>query len=941
MAGAPIDIAYVAIEPDFSKFQQKSDTEIKDAFAEIDPSVRALIDSIEHQFEQLGTAVGEIFQEMSASAGKQLEQLDAIADNTSKAIANDFSRQGENVERSLEEISRRANTEFDKVGRDADQAGKKMSGGFGGGLIGGLALTSGIAAIGSGLVQVTKSGLQSAASLEQVKVAFSALTGSVAAGNQQFADLQKFAAATPFTFNDLTVGAQRFDAFSKTVGMSQAQLIPFLTTIGNLVSETGGGAQSLDTITLALGQTASQGKLTLGNLDQINNAIPGFSSVAALAAVRGQTTAEVMDQISAGTIDATTGIQQLIQGMNQFPGAAGAMEKQSQTLLGVWSTFTDTLGQSLSNAFTPVIPAIKDSLTQLTPILGDAIGQIAPALGTVLSSLLPVLAGLVQGIAPILGPLLTGLSQGLAAIGPVFASLGTALAPLAQALAPILAFAGQLIAVLAQALMPIIAALMPAVTSLLGAVMQILQPLLPIITMIGSVLAGVLAPIMNVLVMLFTAIGPPIAQLVAAIGQALSPLLNALIPIVQTLLDALAPLWPTFGLLLQPIIQLVVALTPLIDIIAQLLVIAVDIIAPIIQLAATLISLLDTKALAPLLMLIAQALTLILAPLEKLTGPLASFDAFIHGINWASVGKDIAGAFVAGWNAVVNFFQGIPHQIASFLNALPGMLVSLAQNAFNLFFQAIGFGIGMIIAEFLAFPGQVWAIITWLWDTSIQLTVNGIQMLISFVMQIGPKILQFFGQARDNATSTISDLVSRVVAYIHSLPGRIVDELKALPGQIQGALAGAGQWLYDAGTNIIMGLINGIKGAVGMAVNAVKNAMGDVIKGAKNALGQKSPSTVFRDIGKNTVAGYGQGVDENADIATSAINNLVTPPSTISKNSHDAIGGVTFGAGAITVNLGPGATPADAYAAGQQVAQGITDTLTAQARSLAQRPRTI
>ena len=52
-----------------------------------------------------------------------------------------------------------------------------------------------------------------------------------------------------------------------------------------------------------------------------------------------------MADISSGSLDATTGIKALLDGMAKFPGAAGAMEAQSKTLLGVFSTIESLAGR--------------------------------------------------------------------------------------------------------------------------------------------------------------------------------------------------------------------------------------------------------------------------------------------------------------------------------------------------------------------------------------------------------------------------------------------------------------------------------------------------------------------------------------------------------------------------------------------------------------------
>lgn len=780
----------------------------------------------------------------------------------------------------------------------------------------------------AGLGALTGFGLKTAATLEQTQISFNALTGSVEKGQKVFQDLQKFAAVTPFQFTDLTRSAGRFLAFADSVKISRDQLIPFLTTVGNVVSVTGGTAENLDSVSLALGQIASRGKVTLDNINQLSNALPGFSGVAALAAARGETTAQVMDEITAGTINAEDGVKQLLIGMQKFPGAAGAMEKQSQTLLGVFSTFKDTIGQALSNAFTPVIPAIKDSIAQITPILGEAVNTLAPALGGLLASLLPVVSQLVSALVPILTPLINALGPALAAIGPSLAPLGAALGQIATVLAPLLPLLGETIGALAQALSPIIQALAPVINGLIFGLTQALEPLLPILVQVGKVIGDALLPVSQVLGQVFVALGPAIGQIVAALGTALTPLLEVLGPVVGQLVNALLPMLPAITALAPPIAELIIALTPLIELLAQLLVIGVDILTPIIQLTGVLVSLLASKAVAPLLSLIAEALAAILTPLLKLIGPLEDFDGFLKGINWATVGKAILSglgtaitavgdffvglgktighAFVVAFDAVVGFFQALPGRIVDGLKALPGLLVASAKNAFHAFFFAIGFAIGTIIklvvgtpliigrllvegwklsvrvtveaferivSFFRALPGRIGALVTALWRDSVARFKAGLALVVAVVKGIPG----FFSRLWAEVKSRFITGIATAITVAKELPGKLVEIAKETITKVKDTFAGLASALFDIGVNIIKSLSGGIKSAVSGAVDAAKSAVGDIIDGAKSALGIGSPSKVFGDMGENTMRSYADQVDKHADLAAKAVANALTP----------------------------------------------------------------
>lgn len=510
----PIDTASVAIVPDFSRFA-------REARAGIDAALRGLVGDVERAFDGVERAAGE--------AGRE--------------IGRDFQRGGESAERALREVDNQARRSFNEVGRQAGQAAAQITGKLGAALatIRG-ALTALAIATGAGLVALAGFGLKAAAELEQVQVSFNSLLGSVETGTAVFKDLQKFAAETPFEFPEVAAAAQKFLAFSGAIGMSKDQLRPFLTTLGDITSVTGAGADGLSRVALALGQIASRGKVSLEEINQISEALPGFSGVAAIAAATGKSTAETMDLISSGSLSATDGVAALLKGMQQFPGAAGAMVKQSQTLLGVFSTFKDTLSQTLVEAFQPVIPAIKESLLEVTPILQDALQGLAPILGNVISTLLPLIGQLVQGLTPIIGPIVEGLGEAFAALGPSLKPLGVALGKVAAALGPLFPVVGEVAAALADALVPVIEALAPVIAELAPAIVDVVKAFIPLIPSLGEVLAA-LGPLLV-----------PLAQLLALLVSLLAN--KAVAPLIQllaTVIGFLAESVRQFGVWLQTI----------------------------------------------------------------------------------------------------------------------------------------------------------------------------------------------------------------------------------------------------------------------------------------------------------------------------------------------------------------------------------------------------
>jgi tape measure domain-containing protein len=395
------------------------------------------------------------------------------------------------------------------------------------------------AAAAAGLGALTLFGLKAAASLEQTTIGIEALVGSSKEALKFIGELQQFAAKTPFEFQGVADASRRILAFGTSVGIAREQVIPTLTVIGDLISVLGGTQENIDSVIRAFGQMASKGKVSQEEILQLAEALPGFNVNAAIAAKLGLSVADTLKLITAGGVDARTGINSILEGMAKFPGAAGAMAKQSQTLKGVFSTFKDTISIGLTSAFQPVIPAIKDALTQLTPVLGDAINQLAPKLGMLLQALLPLVGVLSQVTTPILVPILAALARIVPILEPALLALGDALATIVTALAPLIDPLATFVAALAQSLAPVIVELAPDIQELakpLGDLLIALIPLLPPLTDLLVLSIQLSRPLIQLLALFLDLLAVKgLAPLIEALAAGLGKIVDVALPFVTTM----------------------------------------------------------------------------------------------------------------------------------------------------------------------------------------------------------------------------------------------------------------------------------------------------------------------------------------------------------------------------------------------------------------------
>lgn len=271
--------------------------------------------------------------------------------------------------------------------------------------LGGIAKWGGIALAGMGVLGA-KAGLQTAASMENAKIAFTTMLGSAKEASVFIKDLGNFAAKTPFEFPELQTAASSLIS----AGINADKVIPIMTTLGNVTSGMGTGAEGIKRATVALQQMNAAGRITGEDLNQLRDA--GIPVYDLLAEATGRSKAEVVKLAQAGKLGKED-LDAMMKGLETGKGLerfSGLMAKQSKSLGGIWSTFRDNLNMSLSKALTPSLPGIKAGLSAVSAALPGLIAGFANFIrvlfqvGKWIVEHKPVLFGLAAGILTALVP---------------------------------------------------------------------------------------------------------------------------------------------------------------------------------------------------------------------------------------------------------------------------------------------------------------------------------------------------------------------------------------------------------------------------------------------------------------------------------------------------------------------------------------------------------
>ena len=230
----------------------------------------------------------------------------------------------------------------------------------------------GVASIGAAAAGVVKL----AADAETLNTQFRVLTGSAEAANAVMADIQKFAADTPFESMEIADAAKKLLAF----GSSTDTVVNELRMIGDIAAGVGVPLSDLSEI---YGKARVQGRLFAEDINQLQGR--GIPVVQALASAMGVGEDKIRGLVESGQIGFPQ-LQQALAGMVADGGKfSGMMDEMGQTTAGRFSTLADNFKQLGVQLGTQLLPYINDIMQGAINLVGGLDG-VGAAFGGILAS---------------------------------------------------------------------------------------------------------------------------------------------------------------------------------------------------------------------------------------------------------------------------------------------------------------------------------------------------------------------------------------------------------------------------------------------------------------------------------------------------------------------------------------------------------------------------
>jgi len=468
--------------------------------------------------------------------------------------------------------------------------------------------------------------------------------------------------------------------------------------------------------------------------------------------------------------------------------------------------------------------------------------------------------------------------------------------------------------------------------------MELIATVINVLNTLFGVLGDVLAELLPALAQLLVALGPTLVALILALEPALLDIAKAITVIVTWItpllmkLEGLAPIVQTLAQILTALLipamirwGIVTGAGLVKDVMGLGRAIYAFLVPAFIADAdaATAAAIANAAATWEILLVLAAVAALaygiyelvkhwntVWAFVKKIAGDVAGFFVGIwHWMQrtfddvWGHIkdaAKAVADFFVRIWDdvtgaisAALDWIGAIPGKVADYLQRLPGIIYDIMKQ----FIYNVGYGIGATIREFLLLPGQVWHMITELWAVGKRLWLEGLDAIVDFASQLPHRIRVFWDEMRHDVAAAFdairhaiwvalvatwdgikwlfTDGISKAWGALKGFGKNVWDFLKGLGPMAKNAAVDAAHWLYNAGRDMITGLINGAKSMFSAAWNTIRDFAASLFHGFMDGIQGKSPSRLFMKGGESIVSGLVKGILDNAADATSAVASLI------------------------------------------------------------------
>lgn len=353
-----------------------------------------------------------------------------------------------------------------------------------------------------------------------------------------------------------------------------------------------------------------------------------------------------------------------------------------------------------------------------------------------------------------------------------------------------------------------------------------------------------------------------VMALVASIGQSLAPIIQTVVQTVTQLAanvlpvitNAIASLAPVLAQIVVVILQVVAALAP---IIAQLVSALLPVIAEIITVV--------TNIIVAILPAVTAAINVVISIIQTLIPIVSSIISVVVSVVSAVVSA--IGSVISVVGNILAVVGGAISTVIGFLGNILAVVVSVFGGIIGTVVSVISSVVGTILGGF----SKAWNFISGI-ANSIGSCIGNLFSIISGIFN---NIVSTIQNAVSTAFNAAKDAFNNIKDAVGDAIGNVLKTVGELPGKIKDFFKNAGEWLLNAGKNLIQGLWNGINNAKDWILDKISGFVDGIIGGIKDFFGIGSPSKVMAaEVGRFLPSGIGVGVTKYADEALDPMRDL-------------------------------------------------------------------
>jgi hypothetical protein len=238
--------------------------------------------------------------------------------------------------------------------------------------------------------------------------------------------------------------------------------------------------------------------------------------------------------------------------------------------------------------------------------------------------------------------------------------------------------------------------------------------------------------------------------------------------------------------------------------------------------------------------------------------------------NW----PEIKATIISVLNAVSGVIRSFSQLVTVIWAKFGDTIKSYTGNTFRNIAQVIRGGLKVIQGIIDVFTGiltgdwsKAWKGVKEIFSGAIQVIVALVRQMINNVKTTLSALKAALGSAVSSAWESAKNATTKGIA-------RVVGFVRSLPGKIKNAVGDLGQLLFDAGVQVIQGLIDGITSKIDELKSLAGNVGGGIKEGFKSALGIHSPSKVMAELGVDTMQGLIDGITSKIQTLRSTIQSV-------------------------------------------------------------------